>query len=236
MLLIARRVFSCAYAAAAREETEGRGPLLQLLESTPPPGALEWPPAMALALALGGKWSRELEFDVALRVIRDEDSIIIIQESKLRATGAVLAGARRACAVGHAPPARLPPHPRLQEGGSAACPARGWLLMAAAVLGKAESPCSSRLAALHRCCPPPPPGGAGISKALRQLRQAFRLVAWLHFALGAALPRLEGRIVVPGSELRAAQRKLRGASGTVQDSVPGEAGAKFTMSVKADTA
>ncbi|PSC73881.1 glycerol transport activity [Micractinium conductrix] len=149
-------------AAAAREETEGRGPLLQLLESTPPPGALEWPPAMALALALGGKWSRELEFDVALRVIRDEDSIIIIQESKLRATG--------------------------------------------------------------------------ISKALRQLRQAFRLVAWLHFALGAALPRLEGRIVVPGSELRAAQRKLRGASGTVQDSVPGEAGAKFTMSVKADTA
>lgn len=70
---------------------------------------------------------------------------------------------------------------------------------------------------------------------MRQLRQAFRLVAWLHSALGAVLPRLEGRIVVPSSELRDAQRKLRGASGTVQDAVPGEAGPKFTVSIKADT-
>ncbi|PRW56912.1 hypothetical protein C2E21_4314 isoform A [Chlorella sorokiniana] len=140
---------------------QGRRSLLQLLESMPPPGALAWPPAMSLALALAGKWSRELEFDAAMRLIREEDSILVIQETKLRATG--------------------------------------------------------------------------VSKAVRQLRQAIRLVAWMHFALDAALPRLEGRIVVPGSELRHAQRKLRGTSGPVQDSVPGAADAKFEVSIKAYT-
>jgi hypothetical protein len=74
-----------------------------------------------------------------------------------------------------------------------------------------------------------------MSKALRKLRQAFRVIAWLHRALGFAVPQLEGRIVVPRSELHAAQRALRNASGTVQDSIPGEANAKFQASIKVDT-
>lgn len=229
VLLTARCGLHCPYAAAAREEVEGRGPLLQLLEWLPPPGTLAWPPAMALALALAGKWPWELECDASLRLIRDEEGVLVVQEATLRAAGAVLAvcGERRVCVAG----ARL----RATTPASAACPACGCLLMSAALLGRAESPCSTRLASLHRYCSTPPPDDAGIRKAVRKLRQAFRLVAWLHSALGAALPRLEARIVVPPTKLRAAQRKLRGTSRTVQEPVPGEAGAKFTVSFKAYT-
>ena len=45
----------------------------------------------------------------------------------------------------------------------------------------------------------------------------------LHHALGAQIPPLEGRIVVPATEVRAAERKLRVASRPVQDWVPGAA-------------
>lgn len=66
---------------------------------------------------------------------------------------------------------------------------------------------------------------------MRQLRHAFRIVAWLHAVLGAPLPRLEGRILVPARELREAERLLRGARGAVQDTVPG-AGTKFAATIK----
>lgn len=147
--------------AAAQVEAEGRPDALrQLLSSMPPPGAKEWPSAMALAQGLAGMWSRELELDAPLRLGLGSDSLVI-QETKLTA--------------------------------------------------------------------------GGVSKAMRQLRHAFRLVAWLHFALGAPLPRLEGRIVVPHTELREAQRKLHRTSRGVQDSVPGGGGARFDVSIMADT-
>lgn len=84
-------------------------------------------------------------------------------------------------------------------------------------------------------CPPPPPAAtplAGVGKAMRQLRHALRLVAWLHLALGAQIPPLEGRIVVPAAEVQAAERKLRVASRPVQDWVPGGGGAKFELCIK----
>lgn len=112
-------------------------------------------------------------------------------------------------------------------------------LMAAALFGRAgAAPClldpARPVAAplLPRCCPR---DGAGVAKATHQLRQAFRAVAWVHAALGAPLPQLEGRIVVPAHELREAERLLRGARGVLQETVPGRAGTKFSVTIKVAT-
>ena len=79
-----------------------------------------------------------------------------------------------------------------------------------------------------------PLGGAGVGKAESQLRPVFRLVALLFSVHHVALPRLEARIVVPHTELREAERKLRRTSGGIEDSVPG--GNKFTVFIRAAAA
>lgn len=64
------------------------------------------------------------------------------------------------------------------------------------------------------------------------------MIAWLHDVLGAPPPPLEGRIVVPGSELREAQRKLRKlSSGSMLDQVRGAGGniVSFPINIQAAT-
>ena len=218
-----RPVSSPPRAAAAQVEAEGRPDALrQLLSSMPPPGAKEWPSAMALAQGLAGMWSRELELDAPLRLGLGSDSLVI-QETKLTAGGEPWDGRYQPCETVLAG----------ADGCITAVRCALWAAMLIGVVSLLDLPpgfLPPLPTPLHRL-----PGCAGVSKAMRQLRHAFRLVAWLHFALGAPLPRLEGRIVVPHTELREAQRKLHRTSRGVQDSVPGGGGARFDVSIMADT-
>ena len=65
------------------------------------------------------------------------------------------------------------------------------------------------------------PPRVGVTEAKRQLRHAFQVIAWLHMELGVALPEFVGRIVVPASQLRAAQHLLRGSRALAKVPVPG---------------
>lgn len=73
------------YSAAAAQAESQPDALRQLLLRESPPGEREWPPAMALALALAGAFSRELDLDAPLR--RGVNDSLVVQETKLSAKG-----------------------------------------------------------------------------------------------------------------------------------------------------